>query len=519
VITYAVKQYGHSAYLRDQRRSLTLADLHRRVVCLANGLTNLGLNRGDCVAVYLENSLEYLEIRLACYKAGFVFSGLIEDFTDSDIERTLREIRCRVLIFDHRLTTACLKQIKEGMPALHLFSTSNSFQPDSAYEDLLTVKTQLRGHFGVQPDEVSAVGFTSGTSGKSKAVVWSHQAWLHSFFHLVLNTAPRRCKMRVFLHLMPFATSGSLTVLPAIGSGCDQIIMDRFEAARVAHTINAYKVTDMMISPSFMTELWDYYSAHGQQYDFSSLCCVNIGSAPLPTGKLSQFIKTFGPIFRQGYGLAEVLAPLASHTEMGSDRGKDELSTVGKPIPQIRLSLADQKKNRLGRILIKSKTSCLGYWENGGVTNSCFQNGWFPTSDWGYADKWGRLYIVDRESNLIRRGNSSVFAREIEEVIHRYPGIKDVCVCQDGGSIKAWFSERRQYRVDLSQLSLFCQNHIPALYVPDCFARLNDLPLSSSGKIVRYKLDQMSPLSQYLPNSLSSGTICLDRLSLAEKRC
>lgn len=496
VVAWAVKKYGKTARLRDQNRDIGLADLYQRVIRLANGLTKLPLEPGACVAVLLENSIEYLEIRLACYKAGLIFCGLIEDFTEADSAQILREIHARVFIFDQRLTSAGINRIKQDLPNLHLFTTAHDSLLANPYQALLIEANSGGKHFAVDPTAISAIGFTSGTGGKSKAVVWSHQAWLHSFYHLILNAAPRRSKMGVFLHVMPFTTSGSLTLLPAIASGCDHVIINRFDAARVTQAIHSFRVTDLLITPSFMIELWDYVSANQGRYDFSSLCCVNIGSAPLAASKLVEFTKTFGPIFRHGYGMAEVLAPLASYTALESDFKTDLVPTVGNPIPQIKLKLADLKSNQMGRIAISSKTCALGYWENGCLTNFCLKNGWFFSSDWGYLDKAGKLYVVDRAANLIRRDNASVFAREIEEVIHRYSGIKDVCVSSQNNLVYAWFSERSNHRVDLAQLVTFCQNHLPAAHVPDCFIRLQALPLSSSGKILRYKLetDQPAPL-------------------------
>jgi acyl-coenzyme A synthetase/AMP-(fatty) acid ligase len=491
LIKFAVKRNGNKVIAVEEGNNITLNELNNSVNRICWGLTGLGLKKGDKVAVWIHNSIEFIQIRLACYKCGFVFCALIEDFSVEQALEILQDINCSVLFYD-----ACLDVVKfrEQYQKLQIpnyihIDENVKLTGSLSYKQLINGQSSKEPKIRVKPTEISAIGFTSGTTGKSKGVVWTHKAWLYSFYHFLLNSRDRMSGNKVFLHVVPFSTAGSLVLLPALVNGVKNLFLQRFNAKDVADVIEREKVTHLVLPPSFLIELWDYYVVNQNRYNFTSLQSISVGSAILHSKKWEEMIGTFGPIIQQSYGMAEVLAPLAflKITDVAGQRRL--LKSVGKPIPQVKVKIDTKSINKSGNICISSVTSAAGYWKKDELTRKHFYGNWFKTPDVGYFDEDGYLYINDRKANIYEFEGFQIISRDIEEVIHEFPGIKEVCIACFRSEIIAFISERLNHSMDVDELLKFCKSMIKdARAIPVRFIVLETLPHSTSGKLLKDNL-------------------------------
>jgi long-chain acyl-CoA synthetase len=277
--------------------------------------------------------------------------------------------------------------------------------------------------------------------------------------------------------------------LPVLASGAKNIIVRSFDVKKTAELIDEYQVTNVLLSPAFLIELWDYFINNKNSYSFKSLRNINVGSAALPGNKWKEMINTFGPLIQQNYGMAEVLAPLAFLRIANPGAEKDKLTSVGKIIKQVKIKLIDVDSHNYGIICLSGKTTALGYWKSPCLTQQQFRNGWFITEDIGYISKEGFLHVIERTDNAIVLNGEKIFPRNIEEVIYEFPGIKEVAVILDEDRIVAYISVRRNYDIKIPELKQFCNNRLPTGISPSKFILLDNLPHSTSGKILKEKLN------------------------------
>jgi long-chain acyl-CoA synthetase len=188
--------------------------------------------------------------------------------------------------------------------------------------------------------------------------------------------------------------------------------------------------------------------------------------------------------------MAEVLAPIASLRITNPDSKRIKFTSVGKIIPQVKLKLINPESNNRGIICLRSKTSATGYWNKEDLNRRHFQKGWFISEDIGKLDQRGNLYLIERVANIFKMNNEKVMPRGIEEIIHFFPGVKEVLVIKRVKDIMAYISVRRNFKIDTLQLKKFCKELLPEMHRPSAFILLDHLPHSTSGKILKDKLDR-----------------------------
>lgn len=484
-IHFFAKRHAHKIVIEENERTYTMEQLNKRVNSLASSLMKLGLQKGDIIGLNLDNSIEYIELRLAAYKTGLVFCALIDDFSTEQVLHKIRIMRFNAFFCqDMALADAILNLPDIDIPECLVCTQKNEMSGKVLiYENLIHEGIIAEPDDITKPEDISAIGFTSGTTGESKAVIWSHRAWLQSFYHFLLNTRLIEGEM-CMLQFIPLSTAGSLIILPWLASGGKIILRKSYAAKEVSEIITGKKITHLVTAPVFLVDLWDYYMANRNKYDFSSLKSISVGSAPLSGSKLKQMIDTFGPIIQQSYGMAEVLAPLASLKIMDPEQDEDMLTSVGIPIKQVQIRLAEKDAMGNGKIKIFSNTGCLGYWTPDGIDRSCFQNRWFMTDDLGSFDKAGNLFILERKSRLIDHNGQVIMPRDIEEVIHSFAGIKDVVVNNSGRELKAYYTPCRNHTIDPVKLKKYCLQKLPKDQIPDAFVLIQEMPRSTSGKFL-----------------------------------
>ena len=170
-----------------------MGELNQRANCLANALLDLGIKKGDRIAVALKNSIPFIEIRLACYKAGFVFCALLDDYEKDRLSGLLTDLAPAAFFFNSSWTAKFVSEIliPSGIPFRFCPAEDSHPAATHSYSAMINSASSAEPDVRVAPDELSAIGYTSGSTGKPKGVMWTHAAWLESFYHLLLNGTTR----------------------------------------------------------------------------------------------------------------------------------------------------------------------------------------------------------------------------------------------------------------------------------------------------------------------------------------
>ncbi|MDW8325407.1 MAG: AMP-binding protein [Anaerolineales bacterium] len=493
---YAFRRYGERVALITPSGSLTYARLADRVYRLATGLAGLGLRKGDRFFTLLPDDWEQIEVRLAAMELGAVQTAFHGAHAAELILEAARTAQPRVFIYHPSLGADIAHRLAHELEGIQLLAVREG----ATYEALIGSSLPRRSENPVAPSDPAALGFTSGTTGRPKALFVTHGTMITSLRLTALNVRimPSRQPQIAVLGI-PLVGAGSGLVLPTLFTGGVIILPPAYEAGEVLRLVEQHRATRIFITPSQLIDILDLPDL--DRYDLSSLRNVIYGTASTPAAKIEEALRRFGPIFQQGYGMAEVLPPVSllqmeDHVRNGQPAPRHVLSSVGQVVPQVSVQIVDEAERPLppggvGQVLIASPTTFGGYWQRPDLTEQALRGGWFRTGDYGYFDAEGRLHILDREANLIRRRGYVIYPRLVEEAIHYHPAVKEACLV-DGGAqgVVLCVSLRHAWRDRLAspafaeELRDFLIGRIEDWQMPDRVRLYAELPRSYLRKVL-----------------------------------
>jgi fatty-acyl-CoA synthase len=266
------------------------------------------------------------------------------------------------------------------------------------------------------------------------------------------NVSVRPGQRDRFLIGIPLVGAGSGVVMPMLFSGATQVIPPAYSVEHLVHLIAEREITRMFITPSLLIDLLDH-----PQADLSSLRNVIYGTAPMPAPKLEEAIRRWGPIFQQGYGMAEVLPPVSllqmqDHGTRAEPAPRSILRSVGRVVPEVQVRIVDENGQDLppgevGEVLIDSPTTFNGYWQNDQLNARVLREGWYHSGDLGFMTTDRFLHVLGRRSDIIQNGSEYVFPLLIEEHAHDHPGVKEAALIStnSGNDLLLVVSPRREW--------------------------------------------------------------------------
>jgi malonyl-CoA/methylmalonyl-CoA synthetase len=390
---------------------------------LANVLVKLGCEPGDRVAAQVEKSPQALLLYLAAIRAGAVFLPLNPAYTDAEVDYFLRDAEPRVLICDPARREGLAKiAAKAGVEAVETLGPDGGGSLPSRCEDVAS-------HFediGRGPDDLAALLYTSGTTGRSKGAMLTHGNLASNAE--ALAAIWRFSPQDVLLHALPiFHTHGLfVAVNTVLLSGGKIILMQKFDPAECLALMPSASV--MMGVPTFYTRLL-------KQENLSRETTVHMrlfisGSAPLLEETHGAFAERTGHVILERYGMTETIMITSNPYD-----GERKAGTVGFPLPGVELRITDPETGKplsqgeTGVIEVKGPNVFKGYWRNPEKTAQEFRgDGFFITGDLGKIDVDGYVHIVGRARDVIITGGLNVYPKEVEAEIDALPGVAESAV-------------------------------------------------------------------------------------------
>ena len=411
----------------DLTRSITYSDVDKRSAQYANALKDAGVKPGDRVAVQVPKSLDALMLYLATVRAGAIFLPLNTAYTVAEVEYFLENASPSLFVCapgnatDYQNLTNALDIRLESLGDV---STAN---PDAGTLHALAVAASDR--FENHPrdaNDLAAILYTSGTTGRSKGAMLSHANLLSNAVSLVDYW--RFTSNDVLIHALPiFHTHGLFVATNVImRAGASMILLPAFNADDIfKHLPNA---TCLMGVPTFYTRLLDDVRLQKQAVEHMRLFVS--GSAPLLAETHVQFEQRTGHRILERYGMTE--------TNMNTSNpydGERRAGTVGFPLPGVEIRVANPEtgealpRGEVGVLEVKGPNVFSGYWQMPEKTKEEFrEDGFFITGDLGMIDEQGYTQIVGRAKDLIISGGYNIYPKEIELVLDEQDGVLESAV-------------------------------------------------------------------------------------------
>nr|WP_090870580.1 long-chain-fatty-acid--CoA ligase [Oceanobacillus limi] len=518
----AAKRYGEKKALYFMGKELSFTEVHTQAKIMANYFQQLGLNKGDRVAIMLPNCPQAVISYYGALMAGGIVVQTNPLYTERELEYQLNDSGATFIVCLDILVPR-VKNVKKDTPLKHIFVAGIKdylpFPKNLIYPFIqkkqynMVVKVDHGGDTHVwtkileqttpnyQPVEVdpkedlALLQYTGGTTGFPKGVMLTHynlvsnvqmsDAWLYKTKEgeeIVLGVLP-------FFHVYGMTTVMNMSIM----AGQKMILMPKFDAGDVLKTIQKQKPTLFPGAPTIYVGLLNHPDL--KKYDLSSIEACISGSAPLPVEVQEQFEKVTGGRLVEGYGLTE--SSPVTHANFVWEKRIN--GSIGIPWPDTDSKILDMETleeaeiGDVGEVAVKGPQVMKGYWNNQEETDKVLKDGWLFTGDMGYMDENGYFYIVDRKKDMIIAGGYNIYPREVEEVLYEHEGVLEVAVAgipdpYRGETVKAFVVAKDGYDLNEEDLNTFCRKHLAAYKVPRLYEFRDELPKTAVGKILRRQL-------------------------------
>lgn len=414
------------AHLPDGR-TYRYADVRAVSAQFAHALVALGVTKGDRVAVQVEKSIEALMLYLACVRAGAIFLPLNTAYTPAEIEYFIGDAEPALFVCDPSREEALKPAAMQAGARLETLGVRESKgHPAGSLSERARAQETRFTDVDCSVDDLAAILYTSGTTGRSKGAMLSHEN-LASNARALVETW-RFTQQDVLIHALPiFHTHGLFVATNVIlFSGASMHFLPKFDPAQALALMQ--KATTMMGVPTFYVRLVDH---PGLTQDATLTMRLFVsGSAPLLAETHRAFEAKTGHAILERYGMTETNMNTSNPYE-----GDRIAGTVGFPLPGVALRVSDPETGtplpaeEIGVIEVKGPNVFKGYWRNPEKTAAEFrQDGFFITGDLGKIDARGYVHILGRGKDLIITGGYNVYPKEIEGEIDAMPGVNESAV-------------------------------------------------------------------------------------------
>ncbi len=439
---------------------------------------------GDRVALWMKNCPEFIPAWFGIILAGGVVVPVNNFLKPEEIAFILRDAAVRVVIHDESLQEGAEK-LALLLPELRQLRAEKF----TAAPSLSSLPGEDRS-----ASDLAVLVYTSGTTGHPKGAMLSHG-------NLLANVESCREKLVAvdhdrFVVLLPMFHSFMMTVgmlLPLLVGGSMLLIRSVSPPKNVIVEILQRRATILPAVPQFFRAL----AQGGAPPDFPLRLCIS-GGAPLPAEVLKEFNERMSVPLIEGYGLSEG-SPVVTLNPID---GSGKPGSVGLPISNVEVSVqSDDGKilgvHETGELCVRGPNVMQGYWNQPEATAQALRAGWLLTGDLGHRDADGYFFITDRKKDMLLVNGLNVYPREIEEIIYRFPGVKEAAVvgvpdARRGEQPVAYVSASDGSTLDVHAIHHFVREHLADYKVPKHIHVLPALPRNATGKILKTELRKLA---------------------------
>jgi malonyl-CoA/methylmalonyl-CoA synthetase len=450
-------------------RTFTFGELDARSNRLAQLLARRGLGAGDRLAVYLANSVEWIDLYLACVKLGVIVVPVNILYRGREVAHILGDADPAAVVAENTAESAAEGILKCAAPVWH---------PAQLAEEAAGLPAE-RPDVALDGGAPAALVYTSGTTGASKGAVLTHDNFAANALSL-LACWQIAAADRFLLALPLFHVHGLGNGLHCwLMSGCRMRLLERFEHQTAARTFLDFRPTLFFGVPTIYVRMLETPPDTAREIGGFMRLFVS-GSAALPAQVLEEFRARFGHTILERYGMSETLM-IASNPYIGERRA----GTVGLPLPGVAMRLVD------GEVQVKGANVFPGYWRREEATRAAFVDGWFRTGDLAERSPDGYYRLSGRKSDLIISGGFNIYPREIEEFLEEQDEVAEAAVVGMPDAIRgeapvAYVVLKNP--VEAAELGRRCREKLASFKAPREFRVVERLPRNAMGKVQKHLL-------------------------------
>jgi len=491
----SAKIYGDKIAIVTPDRSLTFNELDALSNQCANALIGLGIKPGDRVTLYSGNCWQWIVSYYGALKTGAVINPINVMLTPGEVEFVANDCGTSIVIASRDKAIA-LRGIKKNSNVREVIAFGGGELPKGilSFEDLLANQSANFSPGSIDPQSLSTIGYTSGTTGHPKGACLSHQT-------ILLNVAmtalmhQRNDKDIVVTALPCPHVYGNVVMNGAIQNGMTLVLHPVFDEAVILQSIQGHKATMFEGVPTMYMFMLNHPEL--ANYDLSSLRCCTVGGQTMPVPKMEAVEARFGCKLIELWGMTE----LGGLGTTFASNGPVKHGSIGIALPYTHARIADSEDatmtlpaGEIGELMIKGDIVMQGYFGNEKATRETIEpDGWLHTGDIASMDEDGCIFIVDRKKDMILTAGFNIYPAELERVIAGHPDVALVAVGSipdeaKGELAKAYIVPKTGATPETEDIIKFCRGHLAAYKVPRAVQFVDDLPKTSTGKVMRREL-------------------------------
>jgi len=472
---------GDKIALYEKSSRHSYAELQQKVAQYRNYLFSRGVKPHDNVALFAKNSSEFIFSYMAIASLGGVVVPLNTMFTPREIAFILKDASVKLVVADKDLQLA--GQYDEGspLPVQAHISKINEEISRSAFPDPPDIY--------IEEADPCVILYTSGTTGRPKGALLSHSNLVNNAAGFTAVTEAGADDNTLCVLPMFHSFAWTCCVTASLYNGASITIVETFAPKDVIATIRDQHVTMVAGVPA----MYGFYTSLAKPEDLAGVRLFISGGASLPLEILEKFNAKTQKHVIEGYGLSEA-SPVVSFNPLSATKP----GSIGKPLPDVKMKIVDDSGNEkdpvvIGELITQGPNVMLGYYGLPEESAEALKDGWLYTGDLAYKDEEGYYFIVDRKKDIVIVSGLNVYPREVEEVLYRYPAVKEAAVIgipdkSRGEVVCAYVVLKEDMSLNKKDLLAFLKKDLAQFKLPREIIELDTLPKNATGKILKKEL-------------------------------
>jgi len=523
----ACQQYADQEAIvsSHQNRRLTYRKLQQEVEAFACSLLKLGLKKGDRLAIWSPNCVEWTVTQFAAFKAGIVLVNLNPAYKSHELEYVLNKVSCKGLIIASQFKTTNYQELLTRIAPEISFCTDKIIHAERLPFLKFVIKIDEQQHTGIhrfsdlvtpptadqldqldlasqqlQFDETINIQFTSGTTGNPKGTMLTHHNILNNGYFvgegIRLTSKDKVCISVPLFHCFGMVMGNLACITHGATMVYPSAVFNPLDTLKTIHEERctaAYGVPTMFIA----TLEHEQFS----EFDLSSLRTGIMAGSPCPREIMQRVIERMHMSeITICYGMTET-SPVSAQSSVNDTIDK-RVSTVGRVHPHVEVKIVDLEgqivpTGTLGELCVRGYSVMAGYWGEEEKTREVIDaSGWMHTGDIAEMDAEGFVKIKGRIKDVVIRGGENLFPKEIEDFLYTHPDISDVQVIglpdlRYGEELCACIILHEHHQSDEESIRSFCKDHISHNKVPRYVKFFSEFPMTASGKAQKFKLQEI----------------------------
>ncbi|MGQ9636812.1 MAG: fatty acid--CoA ligase [Thermodesulfobacteriota bacterium] len=484
-------------------RRYTYKEFFNRVQRLSHFLHNLGMEKGDKIAILHPNCHYFLECYYGISQIGAISVPINYRLSPGEISFILKDSESRILIVDP-LFQKTVDALREESPEIEkIIWTGDGMvhkeSRDLRYDEWIE-KSKEEPFPEIKQDEgeIAQIYYTSGTTGRPKGVMLSHK---NVMTHALGTIAEIHLTDRdVWIHVAPlFHLADAWATWAITWVGGTHVMVREFDPKIVLEMIQKERVTLTNLIPTMLNLMVNHPEVG--RFDYSSLRVLLSGGAPIAPEVVRKIVETFKCDYIQTYGMTETspyltLSILKNHLKKLSPEEQLKIkSKTGREFIGVELKVVNERgeevrkdEKEVGEIIVRGDIVTRGYWKLPEETEKSIREGWLYTGDLAVMDEEGYVTIVDRKKDMILTGGENVYSTEVENVLYMHPSILECAVIgvpdpKWGEAVKGIVVLKPGHKVTEEEIIKFCKERIAHYKAPKTIDFMDSLPRTGSGKI------------------------------------